>query len=464
MIPEVVVILAGLPIGADGRFPQEENGVFFGMQSRMDAAVKTYLRFPKALYILVGESVEGKSVNKPDEMARYLHAKCPNILIKKINSLPCTWHNIIALFAQAGPALFRRRVWLLTNSYHMPRALAFWEEVKMKNYPNIPSPFPLTAESVVGNTAIMQYKLQYEKRIEMEKKGLRDFNSGLYKEHCKKNIKSEKPTSLTFVEENLKNIKSFLKTKAKLVSLHSLPFILLGVVILFASIFLVNNVFYTQSNKAYLVNRSPEEVTFSTLDGFMLSGTYWPGVEKGSPVVILIHAYNSTRKDFETFIPELLKDGYGVLAYDTRGFGKSKDVVGSVADFPKDIFGAIEYIHKKPSLAESKIGIVGLSVGANEAIVAIGSRKDVEAAVVVSPSALGNLGLLLGNQYIDFYLKNVFIVSSRQQKTDADFVYKLAHEPKVQKTYEGLGQGVNLLANLSLQQDIKSFLHGHLLP
>lgn len=73
----------------------------------------------------------------------------------------------------------------------------------------------------------------------------------------------------------------------------------------------------TQNNTDGLENR---DVSFVASDGYKLSGTLWtPDSKERHSVVILSHQFNSTRHDYDAFMPILLKNGYAILAYDTRG-------------------------------------------------------------------------------------------------------------------------------------------------
>lgn len=201
------------------------------------------------------------------------------------------------------------------------------------------------------------------------------------------------------------------------------------------------------------------EVSFLAPDGYKLSGTYWiPDSNERHPTIILSHQFNSSRHDFDTFIPVLLRNSYVVLAYDTRGFGKSKDGQADINDFPKDVLGAVEFLKKQKEVDPSEIGIIGASVGANVAFVVSGSVKEVRAAVALSPSNTGARGVLLGNDIPNFSPSHIFIASDEREKSDADFIFAKATNPKEQHTYPGFGHGIGLLRSSEAQDDIISFL------
>lgn len=212
----------------------------------------------------------------------------------------------------------------------------------------------------------------------------------------------------------------------------------------------------TQNNTDGLESR---DVSFVASDGYKLSGTFWTPDSKEQPsVIILSHQFNSTRHDYDTFIPILLKNGYAVLAYDTRGFGESRNGTTNINDFPKDAIGAIDFLQKQTEVNSSHIGIIGASVGANVAFVISGITQELRAAVALSPSNTGARGVLLGNDVPNFSPTRIFIASDEREKSDADFIFTKATEPKEQHTYPGFGHGIGLLRSTDAQNDILLFL------
>jgi len=212
-------------------------------------------------------------------------------------------------------------------------------------------------------------------------------------------------------------------------------------------------------------NSESRDVSFVAQDGYKLAGTYWvPDPKKRHPTIILSHQFNSSRHDFDTFIPILLKNGYAVFAYDTRGFGESKNGTANINDFPKDVLGAVEFLKRQAEVDSSRIGIIGTSVGANVAFVVSGSIKEIRAAVALSPSNTGARGVLLGNDILNFSPSHLFIASDEREKSDADFIFGKAVKPKEQHEYPGFGHGIGLLRSDKAQNDILFFLRGLLNP
>jgi hypothetical protein len=77
----------------------------------------------------------------------------------------------------------------------------------------------------------------------------------------------------------------------------------------------------------------PKPVTFETVDGVKLSGTYFAsGKGRDAPVVLLLHDFeykkggDSHQNGLDDFAKALQKQGYAVLSFDFRGHGQSKEV------------------------------------------------------------------------------------------------------------------------------------------
>lgn len=208
------------------------------------------------------------------------------------------------------------------------------------------------------------------------------------------------------------------------------------------------------------ISQSEQSIEFNALDGYKLSGTFYPSKTKDqkSPAIILVHQFNSNRHDFDSFIPKLLQEDYSVLAYDIRGMGQSQGGSSDINDFPKDVVGAVNFLKTKSDVDPNKIAVIGASVGANVAYVASGSIPEIKAAVSLSPSNTGSRGVLLGLNIANFKPHNIFIASDEREKADADFIYSKSFEPKEQKVYLGFGHGKSLLNSEQATKDILDFL------
>jgi len=118
-------------------------------------------------------------------------------------------------------------------------------------------------------------------------------------------------------------------------------------------------------------------ITFTTEDGLIQVGTFYPAKDKKGPAVILIHMLGGSRKDWKIAAEHLQKNGYAVLTFDLRGFGESittRD--GKKLDWEtfteedyqkmiKDVGSAVDFLTGQTGVDDKRIGIIGAALGAN---------------------------------------------------------------------------------------------------
>jgi pimeloyl-ACP methyl ester carboxylesterase len=128
------------------------------------------------------------------------------------------------------------------------------------------------------------------------------------------------------------------------------------------------------------VGLSYREVGFRSSDGVGLAGWYVPS--RNGAAVALLHGAGSTRTAVLDHAAVLAGQGYGVLLYDARGHGDSD---GEGNDFgwwgEADAAGAVDFLSDLPDVSPDRIGLVGLSMGGEEAIGAAGVDERVAAVV-----------------------------------------------------------------------------------
>lgn len=129
-----------------------------------------------------------------------------------------------------------------------------------------------------------------------------------------------------------------------------------------------------------------EDVLLRTDDGVLLAGWYSPG-SNGAAVVVKPGA-GSTRDDVLDEAAVLHEAGYAVLLVDPRGHGESE---GQAMDLgwhgDQDTEPAISYLAGEPDVDPERIGVLGLSMGGEEAIGA--AAADPRIAAVVAEGATG---------------------------------------------------------------------------
>lgn len=126
------------------------------------------------------------------------------------------------------------------------------------------------------------------------------------------------------------------------------------------------------------------DVAFYNWRGEMLSG--WLAMAKpGAPVVIVAHGTPGNRMSVLSRGAALYKHGYNVLLFDFQSYGKSEGQISTLGMVEsEDIIAAVNYLHGLPGTMYSKIGVLGVSMGATAAVLAAARSKDIDALVAES--------------------------------------------------------------------------------
>lgn len=123
-----------------------------------------------------------------------------------------------------------------------------------------------------------------------------------------------------------------------------------------------------------------ESVTLSTSDEAELAAWYLPGTNRAG--VVMVHGAGSTRSDVLDQAAALVRGGYGVLLVDARGHGDSR---GAAMDFgwygDLDITAAVDFLASRDDIDPGRIGVVGFSMGGEEAIGAAAADPRIQAVV-----------------------------------------------------------------------------------
>ena len=137
------------------------------------------------------------------------------------------------------------------------------------------------------------------------------------------------------------------------------------------------------------VGLSYEDVRVQTADDVTLAAWYVPS--RNGAAVVLLHGAGSTRSNVLDEAAVLAEHGYGVLMLDARGHGDSE---GRAMDFgwagDVDVAAATDYLAGRDDVEDGRIGLVGMSMGGEEAIGASGA---VNVRAVVAEGATARMAL-----------------------------------------------------------------------
>ena len=148
-----------------------------------------------------------------------------------------------------------------------------------------------------------------------------------------------------------------------------------------------------------------EEITFKNeKEKITLAGTLtMPKGEGKYPVAVLITVSGpqdrdqtfSGHKTFWVLADHLTRNGFAVLRYDDRGFGKSTGNFSEATsyDFSNDVLSAVEYLKARPDIDTNKIGLIGHSEGGIIAPLAANRSKDVAFIVLLASTGISGSDL-----------------------------------------------------------------------
>ena len=133
-----------------------------------------------------------------------------------------------------------------------------------------------------------------------------------------------------------------------------------------------------------------EEALFETTDGVRIAAWYIPAAD--GKTVILRHGSGETATSVLPHASVLARHGFGVLLADARGHGSS---AGEAMDFgwygDRDISAALDYLSTRPEVDMEKVAVVGMSMGGEEAIGAIGADQRIAAVIAEGATARTDL-------------------------------------------------------------------------
>jgi dipeptidyl aminopeptidase/acylaminoacyl peptidase len=137
-----------------------------------------------------------------------------------------------------------------------------------------------------------------------------------------------------------------------------------------------------------------EEITFpSAADGALTLRGWWIPNPASRRTIILVHGRYENRTAHDALMRPLWEHGYNVLLFDLRGHGASDPASCTYGLREQwDIIGAVN-VAKAKGIPSGSIGVIGWSLGAASAIMAMRQTDDITA--VVSDSAYANSDPLL---------------------------------------------------------------------
>lgn len=193
--------------------------------------------------------------------------------------------------------------------------------------------------------------------------------------------------------------------------------------------------FYYPNDRIYLrpedLGLRYEDVSFSTRDGLRLHGWFLPA--EGTPRGLVVHFHGNAANITAhlTLVEWLPRNGYHVLMFDYRGYGRSAGRVTRAGTI-LDGHAAIDYALKRPEVAGLPLLVYGQSLGGAVAIVVAVEHPEVAAVVVESTFgsyraiAARHVQQLVFSPWLARGVASFVISAGNDPK---DFVAKLAPRP-----------------------------------
>jgi alpha-beta hydrolase superfamily lysophospholipase len=215
----------------------------------------------------------------------------------------------------------------------------------------------------------------------------------------------------------------------------------------------------------------PNRVSFVASDGVTVVGTWRPipGETRG-PAVLLLHDFSRERRDWDVLSHDFLVHGLSTLAIDLRGHGDSTRKAGSETlrtsprwlrdpnGFPRDVKAAISWLRER----SGPIGVIGLSTGANLAVIATANGW-ADAGVAVS-AFVPNLHKLAGP--LPHSPKQTLVLASLKDPGREESALELhaeGSEPKKLVLFPGVAHNMLLLAeNLEARKEAMTWMAARL--
>lgn len=126
------------------------------------------------------------------------------------------------------------------------------------------------------------------------------------------------------------------------------------------------------------------DISFYNFRGYRISG--WLAINTPhAPVVILLHGTPGNRVSMISRAAFLYQHGYNVMLFDFQSYGRSQGILSTLGMVEsEDILSAIDYLHSRSDTSDSKIGLLGLSMGATASVLAAARSSDILAVVAES--------------------------------------------------------------------------------
>jgi pimeloyl-ACP methyl ester carboxylesterase len=168
-----------------------------------------------------------------------------------------------------------------------------------------------------------------------------------------------------------------------------------------------------------------QPVKIKASDGLLIAALYYPSILSGrqSPAALLLHQVNGSKAQWAPLIPELVAEGYSVLAVDLRGFGETRGEI-NWKRAETDVATTLAWLRGIPAINGDEIAIIGASIGSNLALRGCANDARCRVAVALSPG-VEYFGITTDDAIQKMRKKAVLLVAGQIDTASATGVKKL---------------------------------------
>jgi len=178
-------------------------------------------------------------------------------------------------------------------------------------------------------------------------------------------------------------------------------------------------------------------VSFPASDGVRLAGTLFGG---GPAAVVLSHMFPTDQASWFPFARRLAGEGYGVLAYDFRGYGKSGGA-RQIQQIDRDARAAAQFVRTRGA---RRVALVGASMGGTASVKAAAALGADALVVISSPMSFRGL-TVSASELARLTMPSLWITSEGDSVTASmRAMHAAAAGPKTLQIYPGSAHGTYL--------------------
>jgi hypothetical protein len=191
-------------------------------------------------------------------------------------------------------------------------------------------------------------------------------------------------------------------------------------------------------------------VRFRATDGRRVEGMFAPAGRRGAPAVVLMHEIRGGPDQWVPLLGDLRDAGFAALAY------RSRPSIVESERLP-DAIGALRWLRERRGVDGRRLGLVGASIGASTAVLAMAGEggKLARGAVALSPPDSADIWDLQGRGR--YRPHDLLLVSDERESSSTEGMLEGARRSRTLVS-DGPGHGVALLAEPGVRDALLGWL------